>query len=223
MKIHNALHQENCLLLASSSKYRAQLLTKLHIPFQQQSPNIQETPAPKEDPKALALRLSQSKAEALCALHNDKIIIGSDQVVWDSVHILGKPGSIENAFAQLKSMQGKTISVYTGLALLAPAKKFTGQSTTPCTKQNEITPKLINGAEWLIQRHVDHTRVKFRTLSDTQIKQYIDKDMPIDCAGSFKAESLGITLFEALESSDPNALIGLPLIKLYSFLLNLSQ
>ncbi|WP_341937119.1 Maf family protein [Marinimicrobium sp. C2-29] len=184
------------LLLASSSPYRRQLLERLGLPFDCQSPDIDETPAPGEPPEALARRLAQGKAQALATPPpTDQLIIGSDQVACLNGKTLGKPGNHTNAKAQLAAASGQTVTFYTGLCL---HDNRTGRSETRC----------------------DTYRVHFRTLSEAQIESYLAKETPYDCAGSFKAEGLGIRLFERMEGTDPNSLIGLPLIALTDLLLS---
>lgn len=184
------------LLLASSSPYRRQLLERLGLPFDCQSPDIDETPAPGEMPETLARRLAQGKAQALAEpAPTAQLIIGSDQVACLNGKTLGKPGDHANAKAQLAAASGQTVTFYTGLCL---HDNRTGTSETRC----------------------DTYRVHFRTLSEAQIEHYLIRETPYDCAGSFKAEGLGIRLFERMEGADPNSLIGLPLITLTDLLLS---
>lgn len=184
------------LLLASSSPYRKTLLQRLGLPFVTASPNIDETPAIGESPHQLAIRLAQQKAEALAASHPGHWIIGSDQVAClpDGTQ-LSKPGSHEQAVHQLSRSSGQTVSFLTGLALL----------------------DADTGA---LQTHCEPFRVHFRTLTHREIEQYLEREKPYDCAGSFKMEGLGIALFESLEGRDPNSLVGLPLIALINLLRN---
>lgn len=183
------------LVLASGSQYRSQLLRRLGLPFVQCSPDIDETPQTGELPDALAQRLAQEKAQAesvtLCAANASEaaIVIASDQVAACDKQLLGKPGSIDRAQAQLQAMSGRSVTFYTSLHLqcLSAAPAFTA---------------------------LDITTVRFRELSAAEIERYIAADDPLDCAGSFKAEALGISLFEAIDSSDPTALVGLPMIAL---------
>ncbi|HET7306503.1 MAG TPA: Maf family nucleotide pyrophosphatase [Gammaproteobacteria bacterium] len=176
------------IVLASSSPYRRELLTRLKLPFDCQSPDIDETPRPGESPSDLAQRLARSKAEAVAtALRTPSLIIGSDQVASIGGQKLGKPGSHERAQEQLRRMSGRTVEFYTAVAVL----------------------ESDNGR---FESSLDLTRVHFRALDDLEIQRYLDREQPYDCAGSFKAEGLGIALFESIESSDPTALIGLPLI-----------
>jgi len=183
------------LVLASTSRYRRELLSRLHIPFEVISPNVDEAPLPGESPSETALRLSVLKAQAVTTQFPDALIIGSDQVLMLDEEQLGKPGNYENAFAQLKKMQGKAMVFHTALTLL---NSRTGHAQT---------------------RDVP-TVVHIRKLSDAQIEAYLKKEEPYDCAGSAKSESLGIALMERMESPDPTALIGLPLMALTEMLMN---
>lgn len=173
------------IILASSSPFRKALLTNLRIPFCCQTPNIDETPHPNESAQQLVERLARLKAQAL--QKEGAFVIGSDQVALFAGKILGKPHTRENAIAQLSTFSGKTVDFYTGLALCF------GKQCFSC---------------------VEHFAVRFRTLDRKTIETYVDLESPLQCAGSFKSEGLGILLFEALEGRDPNALIGLPLIAL---------
>lgn len=181
------------LILASSSPYRRELLTRLHIPFSCASPNIDESRLPNESPRQLVERLALQKAQALSASYPQHLIIGSDQVAVLEQDVLGKPHTAENAFSQLRAASGKSVSFLTGLTLLNSA---TGEYQVDC---------------------VPFT-VHFRSLTDEQISRYLEIDQPFDCAGSFKAEGLGVSLFRSTEGSDANSLIGLPLIRLIDML-----
>lgn len=181
------------LVLASSSPYRRALLQKLGLAFTWTSPDIDETPRPGEDARTLTARLAENKARALAAQHPAALIIGSDQVCTHQGLILGKGGNREGALAQLNLLNGQKVSFLTGLCLLNSA---TGQ----------------------VHTLVDEFKVHFRQLSQAQITCYVDREQPFDCAGSFKSEGLGITLFERLEGDDPNSLVGLPLIRLSELL-----
>lgn len=183
------------LVLASTSRYRRELLSRLHMPFETVSPNVDETPLPGESPSETALRLSVLKAQAVAKQFPDSLIIGSDQVLMLDAEQLGKPGNYENAFKQLKKMSGKAMVFHTALTLL---NSRTGHAQT---------------------RDVP-TVVHIRKLSDAQIEAYLKKEEPYDCAGSAKSESLGIALMERMDSPDPTALIGLPLMALTEMLLN---
>lgn len=181
------------LVLASSSPYRRELLTRLHLQFTWSAPQIDETRHPNEDADTLVRRLSLEKAQALLATHPQHLIIGSDQVAVLGTQILGKPHTLERACEQLMAASGNSVTFLTGLTLLNSA---TGQQQTDC---------------------VPFT-VHFRTLSEAQIMRYLTAEQPFDCAGSFKAEGLGISLFRNTEGSDSNSLIGLPLIRLVDML-----
>ncbi len=183
------------LILASTSKYRRELLSRLKLAFEVVSPDVDETPLAGESPSATALRLSVLKAQAVAGQFPDALIIGSDQVLMLDSEQLGKPGNYTNAFVQLRKMQGKAMVFHTALTLL---NSKTGHSQT---------------------RDVP-TVVHIRKLSDAQIEAYLKKEQPYDCAGSAKSESLGIALMERMDSPDPTALIGLPLMVLTEMLLN---
>lgn len=183
------------LVLASTSRYRRELLTRLHLPFEVHAPNVDETPRPGETPSATALRLSVMKAQAAAEKYRDALVIGSDQVLMLGTEQLGKPGDYEHAFAQLKNMQGRAMVFHTALTLL--------NSRTGGVQTRDVP-----------------TVVHIRPLSDAQIDAYLKKEQPYDCAGSAKSESLGIALMERMESPDPTALIGLPLMALTAMLAN---
>lgn len=181
------------LILASTSRYRAELLERLGVHFAAVAPSVDEAPLPNERPEALVERLSLAKADAVAAQSKTALVIGSDQVAMANGVVLGKPGSEENAIAQLMSLSGQEVRFLTGLALL----------------------NTDNGA-----RHVTHvaTPVRFRQLSRVEIEDYVRREQPLDCAGAFKSEGLGIALFEHIGGGDPTALIGLPLIRLTTLL-----
>jgi MAF protein len=186
------------LVLASTSTYRASLLSKLQLPFITDSPNIDEQPLLNEPVSDLVLRLAEQKAYALSKKYSNSLIIGSDQVATlnhenGTPILLTKPITIENAIKQLKICSGKSVEFLTGLALL---------NTKTRQIQSSVTP----------------FKIYFRNLTSSQIKNYVEIEQPLDCSGSFKAEGLGICLFEKMEGTDPNALIGLPLIALTSML-----
>ena len=181
------------LLLASSSPFRRQLLDKLGLDFIHQSPDIDESPLADESPVALVMRLAREKAGALAGSHPDTLIIGSDQVAVIGDRVLGKPGNREKAIEQLSAASGQRVTFLTGLCLLNTA---TGRTQVAC----------------------DPFHVQFRTLRPAQIERYVDAEQPLNCAGSFKSEGLGIVLFKAMEGRDPNTLVGLPLILLTEFL-----
>lgn len=182
------------LVLASSSPYRRELLKRLGVPFDVASPDVDETPRLAEKPPALVARLSEAKARAVSHSHPQSLIIGSDQVASnDGTTILAKPGSEERACEQLESMAGGTTTLYTGLCLM-------------------------NAATGTTHRHVETTRIAFRALSRAQIGNYVRRDHPLDCAGSFRVEGLGVALMRRIDGEDPNAIVGLPLMRLVEFL-----
>ena len=181
------------LVLASTSPFRKQLLEKLHVPFISDKPNVDETALAGETATELVERLAIAKAQALAPIYSNSLLIGSDQVCVNNGDILGKPGNFDNAFAQLKAASGKKITFYTGLAL-------------------------VNSQTGHIQSLVEPFTVSFRKLTDDMIANYLNKEQPFNCAGSFKSEGYGIALFDRLEGKDPNSLIGLPLISLIKML-----
>jgi MAF protein len=181
------------LILASTSPFRKELLQKLNLSFETDSPDIDETMLEAEQPEQFVQRLALEKAQAVAARHDSALIIGSDQVACIGSTILGKPGTRDKAIQQLSEASGKHVSFYTGLCLL----------------------NSVSGASQVI---CEPFIVYFRKLSREQIERYLDAEQPYNCAGSFKSEGLGISLFEKLEGDDPNALIGLPLIKLITML-----
>lgn len=178
--------------LASTSPFRRELLERLAIPFLTAAPDVDETPQTNETAEALVRRLSEDKARAIAASHQG-LIIGSDQVATTGNNILGKPGTHKRAFDQLQALSGQRITFQTGLCLL---------NTETDEAQVDVVPFIV----------------KFRQLGDDQIERYLQQEQPYNCAGSFKSEGLGITLFEYMEGADPTALIGLPLIRLTSML-----
>ena len=177
------------LILASTSVYRQQLLQKLNLPFSTAKPDAVETPLPGESPTQLALRLAAAKAESIAARYPDALIIGSDQVAHAGGKLYGKPGTEAAAMTQLQQLSGQTVCFDTALCLF---NNRSGEKQLECVT----------------------TRVTFRTLSPEEIRRYVDKERPLDCAGSAKSEGLGITLLESIIGPDPNALVGLPLISL---------
>ena len=181
------------ILLASTSPFRQALLRKLGLPFITAAPEVDESPQPGENAEALVIRLAVAKAQALAGTYPRHWIIGSDQVCVLDGAIAGKPHTAENALAQLRAASGKAITFYTGLALFHPA-----------------SGRLLQCCEPFV--------VHFRTLTDAEIAGYVDKEQPLQCAGSFKSEGLGICLFDRLEGRDPNTLVGLPLIALNGML-----
>ncbi|QSP96529.1 septum formation inhibitor Maf [Marinobacter salinisoli] len=185
---------ERPLMLASSSPYRRALLARLELPFQCASPDIDETPQPGENAEQLATRLAESKARALAAHYDNHWIIGSDQVAClPDGTLLNKPGSHQSAVEQLRQSSGQCVQFMTGLALL-------DTSTSS------------------LQVHCETFSVNFRDLSEAEIEAYLRREEPYDCAGSFRMEGLGITLFKSMAGRDPNSLIGLPLIALIDML-----
>lgn len=190
------------LILASTSRYRRELLERLRLRFHVARPELDETALPGEAASALVLRLARGKAEAIAANHPNSWIIGSDQAVelddgprLDgqplNSHILGKPGTREAAIAQLRRMSGHAVNFRTGVCLLRGDTCLTA---------------------------LDTTTVHFRALDDEDIERYVDAEQPLDCAGSFKSEGLGISLFESIDNRDPTALVGLPMIALSQML-----
>ncbi len=185
------------LILSSSSAYRQQLLARLQLPFLAIAPNIDETPLPSETPPATALRLAQAKAQTIAARHPGALVIGSDQVATLDDQQIGKPGHHAAALAQLQMMRGRSVIFHTALCL------FDGRTPT-------AGPPL--------QLENVQVEVKFRDLPDHELDAYLRKEQPYDCAGSAKNEGLGIAILEHIQSSDPSALTGLPLIALCSML-----
>jgi septum formation protein len=187
------------IVLASTSRYRAELLRRLLADFEQRAPGTDETALPGEAPDARAARLAIAKAAAAAAAAAaaeglaDALVIGSDQVAELDGMVLDKPGCAANARAQLAASSGRTVHFHTALCLLDTR----------------------NGRR---QVHVDRTYARFRALGAAEIERYVAREQPLDCAGSFKCEGLGISLFERIDSEDPSALIGLPLIALASLL-----
>jgi len=181
------------LILGSSSPYRRELLARLRIPFDVAVPDIDETPLAGEAPEATALRLSRRKAEAIAARHPGALVIGSDQVCTLDGAQIGKPGSHEKALAQLQQMRGRTVIFHSALCLL---DSRTGEAQLADVQ----------------------TRATFRDLPDAELDAYLRLETPYDCAGNAKAEGLGIALLARVESDDPTALIGLPLIALTGML-----
>lgn len=173
------------LLLASGSRYRAELLSRLRLAFAVAVSQVDETPADRETPLDLVRRLAATKAAALRPGHPDAWILGSDQVAVVDGRIQGKPGTRERAIEQLTAASGRTVQFLTAVALLTPTGRFEA---------------------------LDTTTVRFRSLRRAEIERYVDAEPALDCAGSFKCEGYGISLFETIDSSDPTGLIGLPLI-----------
>jgi septum formation protein len=181
------------LVLASTSPFRRELLARLALPFLTAAPEVDEARLPGEGPQALVTRLAEAKARAVGRAHPGALVIGSDQIACIDGALLGKPGDRERAIAQLTQAAGRVVTFYTGLCLLDTRG---GQAEVVC----------------------EPFRVHFRDLTARQIAGYVDRERPFNCAGSFKSEGLGIALFERLEGDDPNALIGLPLIRLVAML-----
>ncbi|MDO6446065.1 nucleoside triphosphate pyrophosphatase [Colwellia sp. 1_MG-2023] len=181
------------IILASTSPFRKSLLEKLNINFTCGKPETDETPKLNESPQALVERLAIEKAAAVAKKSPESLVIGSDQVAVCDNEILGKPHTFDNAVNQLTKFSGKTVTFYTGLCV------FNSQDNT-------------------VKSLVEPFHVHFNTLSQQEIKDYINAEQPLNCAGSFKSEGLGICLFHKLEGDDPNTLIGLPLIKLVQLL-----
>jgi septum formation protein len=181
------------LVLASTSRYRADLLRRLGLPFATFAPGVDEVALAGEAPAATAVRLAEAKARAAANVHPDALIVGSDQVASCGAEAIGKPGSHENAAAQLRRLSGRSVVFHTGLALLDSA---TGVCRSEC---------------------IDVVST-YRALTDPEIEAYLRREKPYGCAGSVKSEGLGIALFERIASDDPTALIGLPLIRLCALL-----
>jgi len=181
------------LILASTSVYRRQLLTRLNLAFTVMASDVDETPQPKETPEYLARRLALAKANSVARLHPGAVVIGSDQVADLDGQPLGKPGTHARAVAQLQTMRGKTVVFQTAVAVVCLESGFA-------------------------QTELAQIKVKFRPLSDAQIEAYLLAEQPYDCAGSAKSEGLGIALLEHIDNDDPSALVGLPLIRTCSLL-----
>lgn len=176
------------LILGSTSRYRRELLSRLHLPFEVDAPQVDETPQPGEAPAELAMRLALAKARDVAARHPQAVVIGSDQVADLDGEPIGKPGTHERAQAQLARMSGRGVVFQTAVAVLRPATGFERVLLAP-------------------------VRVRFRALGAAEIDRYLRLEQPYDCAGSAKCETLGIALLEAIDSDDPTALVGLPLIR----------
>ncbi len=181
------------LILGSTSPYRRELLQRLSVPFTTAAPDIDETRLPAESPADMVKRLSLGKAKAVAATHTDALIIGSDQCAVLREEVMGKPGTHANAVSQLRKASAQTVTFLTGLCLY---------DSRDNSYQLDIVP----------------FEVDFRTLTETEIENYLLKDQPYNCAGSFRSESLGVTLFKRMRGDDPSALIGLPLIRLSQML-----
>ena len=176
------------LILASTSRYRRELLERLRLPFDVMAPDVDESPHAGETPAALSERLARAKALAVAGRHPEAVVIGSDQVADLGGAPIGKPGSHARAVEQLRAMSGRAVVFHTAVTVL----------------------RLATGHERSVRVPVT---VRLRDLSDAEIEHYLRTEQPYDCAGSAKAETLGIALLEAIESDDPTALVGLPLIR----------
>lgn len=183
----SAAQDQMRLVLASTSRYRQMLLERLAVPFSAVAPGVDESSQGTESPTALVTRLARAKAQAVAQLHTDSVVIGSDQLAACDGRILGKSGTAERCIAQLRSVSGRTVNFLTAV-------------------------HVINTTTGREESHLDTTTVHFRHLADEEISSYVQHEQPFDCAGGFKVEGLGISLFERIESQDPTALIGLPLI-----------
>jgi septum formation protein len=190
------------IILASSSAYRRELLSRLHLPFEAISPDIDEAPLPGEAPEATALRLAREKAAAIARLHPGTLVIGSDQVATLDGMQIGKPGDHARALAQLQLMRGRRVVFHTALCLL----------------DSRLDLDLEPAGAGAVQLENVQTLVSFRDLPDAELDAYLRIEQPYDCAGSAKNEGLGIALLERIDSSDPTALTGLPLIALTGML-----
>ena len=176
------------LVLGSTSPYRRELLQRLQLPFSVSAPEVDEAALPGEAPVNLARRLAYAKAKAVAARFPEAVVIGSDQVAELDGEALGKPGTHDRAVAQLRRMQGRSVVFHTAIAVICRATGFEAHDLAP-------------------------VRVQFRSLSDSEIESYLRAEQPYDCAGSAKSEGLGISLLDSIESDDPTALVGLPLIR----------
>jgi len=181
------------IILASSSPYRKQLLDRLQLEYECQSPNVDEAIAKGESASAYVCRLAEAKARSVASSHPGAVVIGSDQCALLDDRILGKPGSHENALRQLREAQGRTVVFHTAVCVMQPAKNFCVVEDVPY-------------------------EVEFRNLEVAQLEQYLRIEQPYQCAGSFKVEGYGICLFSKLRGDDPSALVGLPLIRLTAML-----
>lgn len=184
------------LILASTSIYKKNLLERLNISFSCVSPNINEKPLPNETPKSLAIRLAEEKALAVLDTNPSAMVIGSDQVGELNAMIMGKPGNFDQARHQLAQQSGQTVYFHSAISVI----------------------KTLAGGKTVNKSTINTTQVVFKQLSTIQIENYLHQEKPFDCAGSFKSEGLGISLFSSINSDDPTSLVGLPLINLYSTL-----
>jgi septum formation protein len=188
MPLSPVVPSSRALVLGSTSVYRRELLSRLRIPFSTEPPHVDESPLPGESPERLARRLAAAKAAAVARLHPAAVVIGSDQVADLDGEPLGKPGNHANATAQLRRMSGRSVIFQTALTVTCEESGF-------------------------VQHDLAAVRVRFRTLDDAEIEAYLRAEQPYDCAGSARSEGLGIALLEAIDSDDPTALVGLPLIR----------
>jgi septum formation protein len=188
MPLSPVVPSSRALVLGSTSVYRRELLSRLRIPFSTEPPHVDESPLPGESPERLARRLAAAKAAAVARLHPAAVVIGSDQVADLDGEPLGKPGNHANATAQLRRMSGRSVIFQTALTVTCEESGF-------------------------VQHDLAAVRVRFRTLEDAEIEAYLRAEQPYDCAGSARSEGLGIALLEAIDSDDPTALVGLPLIR----------
>ena len=186
--MHESALSPRALILGSTSPYRRALLQRLRLDFTVAAPDVDETALPGEAPRDLALRLALAKAHAVAAHNPGAVVIGSDQVADLAGQPLGKPGTHERATAQLRQMRGHSVIFQTAVAVVCPETGF---------EQVDLAPVVV----------------RFRELSDAEIERYLRAEQPYDCAGSAKSEGLGISLLDAIDSDDPTALIGLPLIR----------
>ena len=180
--------QNPAVVLGSTSRYRRELMQRLRLPFAVADPGVDETPLPNESPRDLAVRLALAKAQTVAQRFPNAVVIGSDQVADLHGEPIGKPGDHARATAQLRRMRGQSLVFQTAVAVVCQATGFSQSALAP-------------------------VRVRFRDLSDAEIESYLLAEQPYDCAGSAKSEGLGISLVEAIESDDPTALVGLPLIR----------
>ena len=188
MVLSPAVPQTRALVLGSTSVYRRELLSRLRLPFTTEPPHVDESPLPGETPERLARRLAAAKAAAVAQRHPAAVVIGSDQVADLDGEPLGKPGNHANAVAQLRRMSGRLVVFQTALTVMCQDTGFV---------QHELAP----------------VRVRFRALDDAEIEAYLRAEQPYDCAGSARSEGAGVALLDAIESDDPTALVGLPLIR----------
>ena len=186
--MHESALPPRALILGSTSPYRRELLQRLRLDFSVSAPDVDETPLPGEAPRDLAMRLALAKAHAVAVQNPGAVVIGSDQVADLNGQPLGKPGTHERATAQLRQMRGHSVIFQTAVAVVCPETGF---------EQVDLAPVVV----------------RFRDLSDAEIERYLHAEQPYDCAGSAKSEGLGISLLDAIDSDDPTALIGLPLIR----------